>query len=392
MTAGSRGLTTRGRVVAGAAVLMALAAYLFGVQELYCLAAAAAVLVIGARVWVQAVRWDVTVTRQVHPARVQAGAEARVELTVRNTRSRRTPPLQASDAFDGGRRSAHFAIAPLTAGETRASSYRLPSNRRGVYHLGPLELQLLDPFGLAHRTRSTAPETSLTVHPRYELVPVHAASSHRDDDRRLVHAMISKAGTEFYMLREYEPGDDLRRVHWPSTARIDDLVIRQPEGVHQGRVTVVADARATVHDADSLEALLSGVASLAVSSLGAGLQVRVVTTGGFDSGPCSGRAAGLALLDGLATAEGHRPVAGAPPFRLAGRSGPVILVTTDRATDADLESAVGLGGPGGTTVVVFETSAPDGGRGPLAGGRRRVRVPPGGSFRSAWATQESARC
>ena len=392
MTYGSRGLTTRGRVVAGAAVFMVLAAYLFGVQELYCLAAAGAVVVIAARVWVQVRRWDVAVTRQVHPARVQAGAEARVELTVRNARSRRTPPLQASDAFDGGRRSARFAIGPLAGGETRASSYRLPSNRRGVYHLGPLELQLTDPFGLAHHTCSTAPDTSLTVHPHYDLVPVHASSSHRDDDRRLAHAMISKAGSEFYMLREYEPGDDLRRVHWPSTARIDDLVIRQPEGVQRGRVTVVADVRDTVHDAESLEALLSGVASLAVSCLGAGLQVRVVTTGGFDSGHNSGRAAGVALLDGLATAEAHRPVPGAPPFRRAGRVDPVILVTTDRCADADLESAVGLGGPDGTTVVVFETGAPGPSPGPGAGRRRRVRVPAGGSFRSAWMAGEGIRC
>lgn len=391
MTSGPRGFTTRGRVVAGAAAVMALAAYLFGVQELYCLAAAAAVLVIVARTWVQFRGWDVAVIRQVHPTRVQAGAEARVELTVRNCGSRSTPPLLARDAFDGGRRWARFAIGPLAPGEIRASSYRLPSNRRGVYHLGPLELQLVDPFGLAHHTLSTAPDTSLTVHPHYEVVPFRAASSHRDDDRRTLKAVIGGAGAEFYMLREYVPGDDLRRVHWPSTARIDDLVIRQPEGARRGRVTVVADVRATVHDADSLEALLSGVASLAVSCLQAGLQVRVVTTGGFDSGHHSGRAAGVALLDGLATAEAHRPAAGARPFRVAGRADPVILVTTDRSTDADLESAVGLGGPTGTTVVVFETGAPGSGSGP-GPGRRKVRVPVGGSFRSAWMAQEGAQC
>ncbi len=391
MTSRSRALTSRGRVVAGSAAFMALAAYVFGVQELYCLAAAAAVLVVVARGWVQARRWEVEVTRHVHPARVQAGSDARVELTVRNSGPRPTPPLQARDAFDGGRRWARFAIAPLDAGETRTSSYRLPSGRRGVYHLGPLELQLLDPFGLACATRRTAPDTSLTVHPRYELVPIRAASSHRDDDRRPVRSRIGDAGTEFYMLREYVPGDDLRRVHWPSTARLDDLVIRQPEGARRGRVTVVADTRATVHDGESLEALLSGAAGLAVSCLHAGLQVRVVTTDGFDSGHRSGRVAGVALLDGLATAGAHPPAPGAPPFQVAGRADPVILLTTDRSTGADVESAVRLGGPNGTTVVFFGTGPGSVPGGPDVGWRG-VRVPPGGSFRAAWAAAEGARC
>lgn len=395
MTSATAGLTTRGRVVLGAASAMALAAYLFGIQELYCVALAAAALTAAVRLWVQVSRWDVDVARQVHPARVQAGAEARVELTVRNRSGRPTPPIEARDAFDGGVRWARFAIGPLAPGEVRSSTYPLPSHRRGVYHLGPLEMRVLDPFGLVQRLRSTAADTSLTVHPRYGLVPVHAVSAHRDDDRRPLHSTIGREGSEFYMLREYVPGDDLRRVHWPSTARIDDLVIRQAEGVRRGRLTIVADVRAPIHEADSLEAALSAVASLAVSSLHAGLQVRVVTTGGFDSGHRSGRSAATPLLDGLAAATVHRPVPGAAPFRVAGRLDPVILVTTDRSSDLDLQSVFGQGGPSGTTVVVFETtgagSRPPASR-PAKGARRSVRVPAGGSFRSAWTGWDGAAC
>lgn len=395
MTEAGRGLTTRGRSVLAAAAVLATAGYLFGIQELYSLALAAAVLVAGARLWVQLRRWDLAVTRQVHPARVQAGQEARVELTARNDGHRRSPSVEASDAFDGGRRWARFSIAPLQPGENRSTSYRLPSARRGVYHLGPLVLRAGDPFGLAHESRSTAPDTSLTVHPRHDLLPTHSVSSHRDDDRRLVRPLLGKGGNEFYMLREYVPGDDLRRVHWPSTARVDDLVIRQPETVRRGRLTVVADLRAPVHDADSLEAVVSATASVAVSSLRAGLQVRVVTTAGFDSGHTSGRVSAVALLDGLAAADLHRPVAGAPPFRMAGRLDPVVLVTTDRSAEADLESAFGLGGPSGTTVIVFETaegSEPVLNVGSGRGTRRSVRVPAGGSFASAWTAWEEASC
>lgn len=392
MNPGSHGLTARGRIVLASAVLMAVAAYLFGIQELYCLSLAATVLLLSVRLWVQMRGWDVAVTRQVHPARMQAGMDARVELTVRNRSGRPTPPLEARDAFDSGHRWAQFSIAALAPGELRSSSYALPSHRRGIYHLGPLELQVVDPFGLAQRRRNTAADTSLTVHPRYELLPVHAVSSHRDDDRRPPRSTIGRHGSEFYMLREYVSGDDLRRVHWPSTARLDDLVIRQPEGVRRGRVTIVADVRAPAHTDDSLEAALSAVASLAVSCLHAGLQVRVVTTGGFDSGHRSGRPAATPVLDGLAAASLHRPVPGVPPFRMAGRLDPVILVTTDRASETDLQSAFGLGGPNGTTVVVFETASGTLRPATPPRARRSVRVPAGASFGTAWSRWEEAMC
>lgn len=385
----TRRITARGWVVLGAAAIMALAAFLFGIQELYPLAAAGATLVLVARLWVQGRRWDLEVGRHVHPVRVPAGSEARVELTVDNVGRVATPVVAAADPFDRGRRWARFAIAPMQPGEDRKASYRLPTNRRGVYHLGPLELKISDPFGVAEAIKKVAPDTSLTVHPRVETVAVHSASSHRDDDR-LPLPVIGRGGNEFYALREYVPGDDLRHVHWPSTARVDDLVVRQPEHLRRGRVTVAADLRGAVHDTDTVEAVLSAVASVAVSSLGAGLQVRVVTTAGLDTGHGSGRAHSPAILDGLAAANPHRTLGGPNPFRMVGTVDPVVLVTTDRASDADVESAVGLGGPSGTTVVIFEsTPGGQGATGSRRGRRRAVRVPLGGSFRTAW---ELARC
>jgi uncharacterized protein (DUF58 family) len=381
------GLTARGRWVIGAGTALALAGWLFGIGELFCLALAALVLVVAARIWVDARQWNLQVSRIVHPVRVAAGQEARVELAVRNSSGRPSPPVVARDPFDGGRRWARFAIAPLRPGEVRTSSYRLPSAQRGVHRLGPLELRLTDPFGLASSTRPTAVETSLTVHPRYDAVTVHGTSSHRDDDRRSARLVMGKGGGDFYALRQYIPGDDLRHVHWPTTARVDDLVIRQPENVRRGRLTVVADLRAGVVDDETVERVLSGVASLAMSGLEAGLQVRVVTTAGWDSGHGTGRGHRPALLDGLAAAVIHRPQPTVAPFRMAGRFEPVAVVTTDRCTDADLYSAFGMGGPTGTTLVVFESG--DGVARPRStswgsGRGRVVRVGRNESFPAAW--------
>ncbi len=422
MNEGRSTVTVRGRVVLASGATMALGAWIFGVQELYALALAAVLATVAARVWVDLVRWRLDVSRHVHPTRVPSGHEARVELAVGNPAASSSPPVEARDPFDGGRRWARFSVAPLRPREVRTSSYRLPSTHRGVYRLGPLELRLTDPLGLASRTRITAADTSLTVHPEYEAVPMPGLSAHRDEDRRLAQPVIGKGGHEFYRLREYVPGDDLRHVHWPTTARIDDLVIRQPENLRRGRTTVVADLRRSVHDDESLEQVLSAVASLSMSALTSGLQVRVVTTAGYDSGHGAGRDHGPALLDALAAAVTHRDRPGVAPFRLAGGLEPVVIVTTDGCLESDLHAAMRLSGTSATTLVVFERIAPGtaGAAGPAAGpgalgtptdavhlasgnvgsnperprrrpARRTVRVAPGQSFARAWSVQAQAR-
>lgn len=381
------------------AAALAVGAWLFGVQELYAVALAALVATTAARLWVDLARWQLDVSRHVHPARVTAGQVTRVELAIRNATNRRSPPVEARDPFDDGRRWARFSVAPLAPGEVRTSSYRLPSNRRGVYRLGPLELRLTDPLGLAAQTRTTAAVTSLTVHPAYEVVPMPGLSAHRDDDRRRVRPLIGRDGSEFYRLREYIPGDDLRHVHWPTTARVDDLVIRQPEHTRRGRTTVIADLRSSIHDDQSLERVLAAAASLAMSAVAAGLQVRLVTTAGFDSGHGTGRDHGPALLDALAAAVTHRDRPGVPPFRLAGGLEPVIVITTDGCDEADLQAALRQSGTGATTLVVMERAARPGRVAPPSPGpsarsparrwaaRRVVRVGPDDSFARCWSLQ-----
>src|SRR5437870_13921923 len=94
--------------------------------------------------------------RHLHPPRVHAGGSSRVELTVGNGGRRRTPVLTLRDPFDGGRRWARFPLAPLRPGEEARAAYRLPTDDRGIYSLGPLEVVLTDPFGLASSGRQAA--------------------------------------------------------------------------------------------------------------------------------------------------------------------------------------------------------------------------------------------
>lgn len=346
-----RVLTRRGWAVACVSVVFALCGRLFDIPELFALAAAAATLVVVAAAFVRLNRFHLEATRELHPERVHAGSDSRVELSVRNAsprtrRARRSPVLAARDPFDGGRRSARFLLAPLVPGEVAHAAYRLPTDRRGVFDLGPLEIEITDPFGLAAARFDAAARTRLTVYPRIDVIEALPQSRGNDPYAGADHpTALGQAGEDFYALREYEEGDDLRRVHWAATAKLDELMIRQDEMPWQGRATVVVDLRRGVHTPVSLEIALSAAASIITSSWKRRSLVRLVTTDGLDSGFGAGAAHVEAVLERLAEAKLDRgaeltPVLGR--LQRGGNGGAFAVVTTAAASSGDLESIARL--------------------------------------------------
>jgi uncharacterized protein (DUF58 family) len=387
MDAGAAGLTGRGWALLAVAAALLAGAFLFGLEELYAVAAAAAVLVGAAWAWVGRQRWDVRVVRHVRPARVPAGMSARVELAVVSHEHRRSPVLAARDPFDGGKRWARFLIAPLDPGEVRWAAYTLPTSRRGVFALGPLELELSDPFGLARVVTIGCPLSTLTVHPKVEVIRSRYLPAERDPDMRVPLPVLGRIGDEFYGLREYQDGDDLRRVHWASTARVDELMIRQPENLLQGRLTVAVDLRSAVHDATTLEEALSAAASLLMAGIRSRIHVRLITTGGTDTGFGATAGHGAALLDVLAGAEARPGRRLLDDLKIGAGSGPLTLVTTQSTSPAELAGVVRACARNQATLVVFERPgfASDGpGPDRVPAHCRVVSVRSGATFQSVW--------
>lgn len=391
MRAGA-GLTRRGWVLLAAALALGGSAYLFGLDELYPLGAGSLVLLVASRAWVANAPWDVRISRTIRPSRLPEGAEAKVLVAARNYDRRRSPVVVVRDRFEGGHVAATFAVAPLEPGDARGASYRLPAARRGLYRLVALEVELSDPFGLARVKRVGAPGGSLTVHPRVESIAQSSIPSDSDRDRRVPLPVLGRGGDEFYGLREYVPGDDLRHVHWVSTARVDEIMIRQPENLWRGRTTIVVDERSEAHNAQTFEGALSAAASLAVSTLRSGMQARVVATGGTDTGYGSGPGHEATVLDTLAVASARHGVGLWEEVRFADLSGPIVLITTDAASAEEVGAVLRTAGRSSAAVVVFprvrarEPVAIS--EGTASAGTRRWRqvvVQPGASFRSAWS-------
>ena len=389
-------LTRRGWMLALGTLLLGMTGRLLGIVELYMLAGASLALVAGALVFVRVCRFDLEATRELRPPRVHAGGASRVELTVRNTGSRRSPVLSARDPFGGGHRWARFLIAPLAPDESARAAYRLPTDRRGIFDLGPMELQLEDPFGLAAGSRLAAAATRLTVYPRVDPVPPLPLTRGNDPYAGADHpTALAAAGEDFYALREYQVGDDLRRVHWKATARLDELMIRQEEMPWQGRATVVVDLRRQVHSPASLEVALSAAASVVSACWRHRSLVRLVATDGADSGFAAGHAHAEAILEHLAGATSGREDTFAPlvsSLRREGNAGALAVITTAAAPAGDLDRVARLRSRfGNLTLVLLEHSviddAPAGTtQGPRAvpGVRSVVRVGAGRPFAVAW--------
>ena len=380
--------TRRGWTLLIAALPLAVAGRLFGLVELYVLAVGALALIGGA---VAFVRWrQVTVEahRTLHPPRVHAGASSRVDLEVHNASPRRTPVLSVRDPFARGWRWARFLVAPLHPGARSRAAYRLPTDQRGIFDIGPLEIGISDPFALATTTTKVAGVTTLTVYPAIERVePLPTSQGHDPMAGSDQPSAMIGVGDEFYALRPYEVGDDTRRVHWPSTARTGELMIRQDEMPWQGRATILLDVRASVHDDASLEAAVSAAASLFEASRRRHSQVRLVSTDGTDSGWCTGVQAADAVLEylaGVGVGRENRLAAVAANLRRPGSGGSLAVITTGDTPASDLEVMARIGQRFGRVVLVVLEKRSTRTTDAVPAVDTIVRVPAGTPFALAW--------
>jgi len=232
------------------------------------------------------------------------------------------------------------------------------------------------------------------MYPHVEVIPPLPFTLGHDPHSGVDHpTALGHGGEDFYALRPYEQGDDLRRVHWPSTAKTGDLMIRQDEMPWQGRATVVLDARRTVHNAASLELAVSAAASVVSAAWRQRSLIRLLSTDGVDSSFGAGTAHVDAVLEHLATIEAHRHgslAAVLETLRREGQGGALAVVTSAGAGDDDLLRVGRLQGRyGGVVMVLFErssyepTARDDARRGAL-GRTRLVQVTRRAPFPVAW--------
>lgn len=276
-------LTPRGWAVGGGALVLLVAGRILGLVELYVIGSAALFLIPCAAIGVRLMRADIEVLRAIRPEVVEAGGSAVVEVAVVNRSARPSPPLLATDS-PGRSYSAELRLASVRGHSAARLAYDLHQLPRGRLEVGPMELEAGDPFGLTRLRRKIRGTAFVLVVPRTETIsPPPSGASLESGAGRLANRRDSGGG-DFHSLRSYVSGDDLRRVHWPSTAKRGELLVRQDETEQDSITTIALDVRRSIHDASSFERLLSAALSLCASAIRDRQTVRMVTSAGIDTG------------------------------------------------------------------------------------------------------------
>lgn len=258
--------TTRGWLVAFLGLASIIASRAFGALALGQIGLALVVLVIAAVVVVRAGRHDLRTGRALQPLRVTAGKTVTATLELENLGRGSAPLVLIEDRIPAqlGLR-ARFAFGGIEPRGTRQASYKLRPALRGRYRIGPLEISFLDPFSLASRHTAIGEASDLLVHPKIdELVLPRDLGEHRSLTTSALRRPTGAEGEDFYTLREYIEGDDLRKIHWPSTAKKQRFMIRQEETPWHNRATIVLDDRRAAHlqSKESFERAVEAAASV----------------------------------------------------------------------------------------------------------------------------------
>ncbi|MBX6391689.1 MAG: DUF58 domain-containing protein [Frankia sp.] len=377
-------ITRTGLAVAAVAVTVGTAGFLLHYPEFVVVAAAAALALLVAGGWLFTAP-DVTVIREVRPARVQVGEQAHGVLAVTNVSRRRCPPLQAVERVAGT--SVGVTLPSLAGGARAERSYPIPTSRRGLFEIGPLVIRHSDPLRLVGVSRELPGRATLRVRPRvHPVAPLPTGGSLDLDGPAAREAQLG--GVAFHSVREYHRGDDRRLIHWRSTARTERLMVRHNVAPDEMTMVVVLDTSAAPYTDDFFEDAVRVAASLVVSGRGRGFPAELWTTSGRRAVVSGDSASVDAALDLLAEVT---PQPGDPGLAALTRMVPtapaaVLGVVTGQPDPAAL-TAVSLVRPRYAMASVIQVGELFGRPAPAVSGALVVNVRTSEEFAAVWASR-----
>lgn len=342
-----RSVTPVGRAVIGLAAACWLVGWRCGWHELMLIATGGIVLLLVCLVLTLG-RTTLRVQLSVDPQRVTVGDPAAGQITVTNTAKR--PLLPISLELPVGASALNFGLPTLRAGVPEEVVFVVPTRKRGVIPIGPATTVRGDPLGMLRRVATWTEQIELFVHPITVPLSPLGAGLLRDLEGQS-STDLSMSDLAFHALREYEPGDDVRHVHWRSSAKAGQLMVRQFLDTRRSHFTMVVDSRlASYRDEADFETAISAAASIAVRGARDEQAVTVVAGNQYASST-----AGQLLLDGLARAQADGQDLQALASRAVRQStdtSVAVLITGPEVGFAELRRATAAFPPEVRTIVM----------------------------------------
>ena len=364
-------LTTRGRAFVSSGLTAVVCSFLLGLDDLARVGALLVVLPVLCAVVTTRGRHKLGLARAVEPQQVTVGQVAHVDLHLSNQGRAPTGLLLVEEQvpYALGVRP-RFVIDRMGPNWHRSVRYAVRSELRGRYTLGPMTVRINDPFGLVAFVRSFQSSATLVVTP--EVVPLPAIPLAGTYSGTGEHRPRSFAGgsAEDVTTREYRHGDDLRRVHWRSSAHAGELMVRREEQPWESRATLFVDNRRHLHrgsgSGSSFETAVTITASIASHLLQRGFEVSLVSSAGpLLSHGRESRPDRTALLEALAVLQESPRIHLSAESLSAMTQGGLVLAVLGDLHDADLDLLARVRQPSEPPLaVVLDVEGWDGAAGP----------------------------
>lgn len=279
-------LTARGRTLLVAGLLGTIAAVSFGQRDLAWLGLLLFLLPLGAIVVVGRSRLHLVSERTIDPPRVTLGERMQARLAVAKAGRLAIGLLRFEDTVprELGRRP-RFTLHTMAGDWRRELTYPLMGLARGRYRVGPLLVRAVDPFGLARIDRRFRASNEVLVTPQVVPLSQLANAAGNNASGESTPQKIGLVGHDDVLVREYRDGDDVRRIHWRSTARKGEIMVRREEQAWDPSVTVLLDSRASAHAGSgrtaSFEWAVSAATSIAHHLIGNGFRLVMADADGL---------------------------------------------------------------------------------------------------------------
>jgi uncharacterized protein (DUF58 family) len=341
-------LTATGKMVVVTFLVTLILTFITGWAELSILSLGCFVALLFGALYVARPQ-SVSIKRTLVPPRISVGESSIGVIEIKNTMRRRSGPRLAEDRI--GEQSVRVQVPALAPGERVELPYTVDGRERGLLNVGPVVLNRADPLGLFQLLQGQGSTETLWVRPRAYPVAVIASGWAKDlDGPTSDNAPTGSAA--FHALRAYQWGDDLRRVHWRTTARTGELMVRHFVDTQRSRELIILDPRASVYTDSSFEAALEVIASIALSSALAEHEIVLATPGQHSHAKYS--VPQHEFLDRLVIAERSEidlPEVFREARQFAGEATACIVVTGDAVAEHLLRQARVLS-PTGLIIVV----------------------------------------
>jgi uncharacterized protein (DUF58 family) len=275
-------LAGRGVAVFVTGLAMWLAARLLGSPGLEVVAIGVAALPLLAARAAKRGAQRLQIRRRLSEVRVMPGSRVTVTLELENHSPIATSFLLVEDRLPAQLgRAARLVVGGIREGSREQAAYTLVPQSRGRFLLGPLVVDVSDPFALTRRRLEFDERDELLVAPEIEDLGASPDPSSGPSFGVSRARQLFRTGEEYYTMRQYVEGDDLRRIHWPSVARTGDLMIRQDQSTRRASGLVFLDTRAVALGRTHTPAFERGVsvaASVGVLLARRGFVLRLGTT------------------------------------------------------------------------------------------------------------------